>query len=238
MRRSGGREPSDDESLEVASDGAFRMWRTVGWRRAGAFAGSIPPDVMEPIRRSITSLPSGDAEASLPRGAAAEEHITPGARLTLGGSSDPPDEWAELVQLGRRLLDDLVVHPEAALDLTVASIDEATLTVVGGGRLGIARSSLRWRVERLDSDSVGVGGWRPEGVESEPPPEYVVGDEVQAQDPGVFRTLILAHGWTLAAGEVLRVWVTVAIAPVDESAAPIGLAKTARLVAILEPPAT
>lgn len=238
MRRSGGREPSDDESLEVGSDGLFRMWRTVGWRRAGAFAGTVPPDVLEAIRGLASSVPTGEAEASLPRGAAAEEHITPRARLTLGGSSDPPDGWAELVQLGRRLLDDLVIHPEAALDLSVANLHEATLTVVGSGTLAIARSSLRWRVERLGGDGLPVDGWRPDGVESEPPPQYVVTDELAAHDPGVFRTLVLAHGWTLSADEVLRVWVTVAISALDESAAPAGLPKTVRLVAVLEAPTT
>lgn len=238
VRRSGGREPSDDESLEVGSDGDFRMWRTVGWRRAGAFAGAVAPDVMEAIRRLAASVPEGQAEASLPRGAAAEEHITSRSHLTLGGSSDPPDEWAELVNLGRGLLDDLVVHPEAALDLSVANLHEASLTVVGSHRLAIAGSSLRWRVERLGSDGLPVDGWRPDGVESDPPPQYVMTDELEAHDPGVFRTLVLAHGWTPAADEILRVWATVAIAALDQSGTPVGLAKTARLVAVLEPPTT
>lgn len=226
LRRTGGREPSDDEQLEVADDGSFRMWRTVGWTRVGAFAGNLAPDDLEELRVLSSTAPPEDLDGGVPRGAAAEEHVAGGGRLVLGGSNDPPPAWQGLVATGRRLLDDLVVAPEAAVELEVVGPSEATLRVVGDEPLALALSSLRWRVERLAPDGTVVAGWRPPGEEGGPLPEYVTVDELRTHDPGPIRTLVLGHGWELASGELLRVWVTLSVAP------PAGSPRTARLVAV------
>ena len=236
VRREGGREPSDDESLEVHDDGSFRMWRTVGWQRAGLFAGALPADALADLRRAVDAAPAEATDAGAPRGAATEQHVTPRGRVSLGGSDDPAPAWAELVAVGRRLVDELTGSPQAALDLAVVSEHEASLAVVGERPLPVAPPSLRWRVERLDRDGVPLAGWRPPGDEGEGPPEHVSTSELEPHPPGTFRTLLLGHGWDLAPDEILRVWVTIAIARPPETGAPLGPAKTARLVAIREQP--
>ena len=234
LRRSGGYEPSDDESLTVFDDGRFTMWRTVGWRRVGAFAGQLSPQDFDAVRAGVRAAPQGDEQGDVPRGAAVEEHDARGARLVIGGSSDAPAAWAPLVSTARRLVDELTVSPVAALELDIVSALEASLAVVGDAPIGVVAGSLRFRIERLTADGVPVASWYPSGAEGSGPPELLSSQDVRAQDPGPWRTLLLGHGWQLEPGELLRVWATVGITPASPAAVGVHppAPKMARLVAV------
>lgn len=227
VSRVGGREPSDDEHLVVEEDGSFRMWRTVGWRRVGAFGGHLETEALSSVANAVAAAPDGETTGDVPRYAATETHRTARGSVSLGGSTDPSAAWAPVAELGRRLLNDLTDHPTAALELSVTSTHTAVLTTIGDSDVSIAPDSIRWWAERLDADGLQRGVWRPEGPQGERVPAPVPGDALRIQPSGFRIDLDIGHDWDLAATDIMRVWLTVGIADPDVSAPRI-----ARLVAV------
>lgn len=228
LDREGGNEPSDDEHLEVADDGSFTAWRTVGWTAIGAFAGTLPPDDLASLAAGLRAVPGGETHGEVPRMAAVEQHRAGGASLVIGGSSDPPEAWA-VAEIGRGLLEVTApVAPVGALVLRLDGFEGASLAVVGAEGISLVTGSLRWRAEHLSAEGVVLASWRPTGAEGGPPPEGLRPQDAAVVAPGQIADLTMDHGWSVGADEYVRVWATVGV---RRPGSP--LARTGRLVAAI-----
>lgn len=106
--RSGGRPPADDERLEIAADGEWRLWRTLGGSRVGSFRGRLSADRRRRLEAALVALaaasPESAPESSARRAGpdAAHEGFRAGRRH-LGVPSGGPvrGPWAPLARLLR-----------------------------------------------------------------------------------------------------------------------------------------
>lgn len=122
--RSGGRPPADDERLEIAADGEWRLWRTLGGSRVGSFRGRLSADRrrrLEAALEAISSAGTRKPSPSRPRPDAAHEAFRAGRRRLDVPSGEPVGgSWAPLVRLLRRWSEALtaeVTGAAAALEL-------------------------------------------------------------------------------------------------------------------------
>lgn len=111
------------EQLEVAGDGTFTLWRSVG-EVVGRFAGALPdPD-------AAAALAAAAAEVDPPPGpqlapdATVDAVTVAGRQLRTTQHRRPDGPWGDLLALGRDLLDALVDRPAAAI---AASLPSPTL---------------------------------------------------------------------------------------------------------------
>lgn len=116
-QRTGHGRPADDESLEVDDDGSFRLRRTNGSSVAGAFAGAVPGDRLATLQAAAAAAaeePPGDPPPP-PSGRTIEYLATAEHGIAIVRGSTPPPMWAELADVLRRLVLDLVDQPAAAV---------------------------------------------------------------------------------------------------------------------------
>lgn len=209
FRRTGGlRLPQFDESLEIADDGGFTMWRSVSKAAAlpspiGRFRGQLPAEQA----RAIGSA----AEAAAAEGArtwpilpdSPVDRIVVGAAEARLGMREPAEgAWADLVASLRPLLKELTAHPAAAIALEVDGGAGARLVHLGPDELRIDLSELSIEAVHWWSDEA-VGSWDTNAPGGS---ELTVG-------PGWSLALPFGHGFELHEGD--RVAVQVAFAAYD-----------------------
>ena len=157
LRRLGGRvPPADNEHLEVAPDGGFRMWRSANTAVAGRFAGSLDgAELAALVEEARAAAAAGDLEVQVLPDDAIERVEVDGARAEMGGGSRLEGPWAALVAHLHRLLDELTDRPLAALAL---QLDQ------GGRRARLVHCGsepLRLELSKLSARAVlwGPGWW-------------------------------------------------------------------------------
>jgi hypothetical protein len=124
------------EVLDVADDGTFTMWRSVG-EIVGRFAGSIPG-------AAAAGALAADAASAEPPATLELAPDTTVDTVTVGGRTmattqhrRPDGPWGELLALGRELLDALVDRPAAAIAASLPSPTVLRLEHRGDGTLPV-----------------------------------------------------------------------------------------------------
>jgi hypothetical protein len=219
FHRAGGRPPSDDESLEVARDGAWTARRTVAGARIGRFAGRLDGAARAAFEADAQRAgEAGDADVATPRDGASETLDVDGASLLIGSNGDPPAPWAPLLERTRAFVRDAApTAPVAALEL-VADPGRAKLVHAGTEPLDIDPSTIRVEVVEVRADGDRGGTW---GAGSGAEAGWVRAAAGWSLD------LPYAHGLAPAAGDVLQVRVIVRVRD--------GRARTARLYLPVRP---
>jgi hypothetical protein len=188
--RAGGRAPSDDESLEVATDGSWTARRTVSGRRVGRFAGSLSAEPLAALAAiAAAAAGSGDASVPTPRHGATESVEVEGGSATLGSNEEAPGAWGPLVEWLRAFVrDEAVANPVAGLELE-ADLGSARLLPLGSEPPEVEPGSIEVRVVRVTPDGIGAGEWSATADAGGPAPI----------------DLPFSHGLTAASGDVLQV---------------------------------
>ncbi len=154
--RTGGRPPVDDEHLDLFADGTWRLWRTLGGTRVGAFRGRLSPDRRRRLAAALAEIDGAATRPARPRPDAAREAF--GARSqTLGISAGEPVRggWGRLVRLLRRWSEALTVQPDAALELDPgAAGGRPRLIRVGAGVLRAWPATLHVDLYVRDRDGI------------------------------------------------------------------------------------
>ena len=145
--RSGGRRPSDDESLEVDDDGSFDLTRTVGGPRVGSFAGTMSTRSLTALKRLVEQADDlDDRPTGLPPHVL-ESVSTSRAEISVGARSMADVPAMKLVKHMRKLVDTLTDQPAAALELRVAD-DGGSITLASVGRdpieADLGQASITW----------------------------------------------------------------------------------------------
>jgi hypothetical protein len=215
LRRLGGRvPPADNEHLDVAPDGGFRMWRSANTAVAGRFAGSLDgAELAALVEEARAAAAAGDLEAQAFPDDAIERVEVGGARAVMGGASRLEGPWAALVAHLHRLLDELTDRPLAALALQLDRGGRRAWLVHRGSqplRLELSKLSARavlwgpnwWLLEDWRSGEAALpGGAAPAGsadTVSEAAPGGAAegaGSEVVVAGPGWSLELPFGHGF-------------------------------------------
>ena len=164
--RSGGRPPADDERLEIAADGAWHLWRTLGGPRAGSFRGRLSADRRRRLEAALDALASAPAagapgpSALRPRPDGAHEGFRAGRRH-LGVPSGEPvrGSWAPLARLLRGWSEALaadVAGAAAALELVPGGAGQPRLARVGSELLSVWPGTLHIDAYARNADGVVV----------------------------------------------------------------------------------
>jgi hypothetical protein len=121
--RTGGRPPADDERLEVFEDGTWRLWRTLGGDRVGAFGGRLSPGRRRRLEAAVSAARAGAGTVppARPRPDGAHDAFTTRhGRLDVSAGAPVSGPWSGLVRLLRRWTEALTDVPVAALALEAA----------------------------------------------------------------------------------------------------------------------
>lgn len=130
--RSGGRRPSDDESLEIDADGSFVLTRTVGGPRVGSFAGTISKHSLAALTKLAEKADDYDDRPTGLPPHVMESVATSRADISVGARAKADVPAMKLVKRMRQLVDDLTANPAAAIELTVAA-DGRSITMQSVG---------------------------------------------------------------------------------------------------------
>jgi hypothetical protein len=196
--RAGGRTaPADRERLAVEADGRFTMQRSVRSPAVGRFAGRLRPveaGALDAAARAAAA--AGPLTATRVPDAAAETVTVDGVTATFGGGT-VSGPWGALAVELRRLLDDLVRAPVAAVALVVAPDGStATLKRLGDEPLTVDLSKLSVTATVFGPDGNVAGTWK-----SSPAP--AAGPVSTAA--GWTSALPFDHGLAMGAGAKLQV---------------------------------
>jgi hypothetical protein len=165
FHRLGGYPPPEREMLEVELDGAFRLWRSIA-PAVGRFAGQVaePAEFQRLVEAAAADAPP--AGGSVTPDAPIETVVVGDASLRLEAGVAIEGPWGELLDACRRLADDGLRQPIAAIGIELEPPD--TVRLVHRGReplpieLGTAEVQLNlWR----DGAPVAIGSTRPKGVD-------------------------------------------------------------------------
>lgn len=198
-RRGGAGWPPDAESLSVEDDGTFHLWRSVGATAAGRFSGTLAPDRIEPLREAATAAEStGDLTLPTLPDAGVETAVTLDRRADFSSGVDVDGPWKPLVVELRRMADEFVRCPSAAVGLAVGDGGLACRLVhLGGEEVLVDLGSLRLRADVWDGWYVPAGSW------VAPLPVVTGGGRVSAT-PGWSIELPFDHGLDLGPGRTLH----------------------------------
>jgi hypothetical protein len=182
LTRSGGlRPPRFHEWLDIADDGTFQMWRSVGTATLpatpiGRFAGRLPDARRESLEEAARSAVREGSRQWSPLPDSPVDHLeVNSATATLGLHDKGDGAWATLIQLVRPLLADLTAAPAAAISLEGDGVG-AALVHQGSNPLRVDLSNLSvraahwrggeslqtWTSEDLSTQEevVAESGWR------------------------------------------------------------------------------
>jgi len=205
--RTGGRPPVDDERLEVLSDGTFRLWRTLGGERVGAFGGRLAADRRRRLDAAVAAAraePAASLPPSRPRPDAARESFATGTRrLDVGSGTPVPGAWSGLVRLLRRWAVTLTASPVAALALE-PSPSGGVPRLVQLGPQGVTLWPATLHVELYGRDRDGIVRDRASGG-ADPEAPAPRGDALAA-GPGWAMELPVGRPPAVPAGGMLEVW--------------------------------
>lgn len=153
---------STGDVVTVGTDGSVRARRTTG-RRVGHFATSLQADTLEQLRADVDAA----SDVAPPReepwhSGAVTESLTVNEQVVIeiDQHDDPPDPWKAAVVSARRLLDDVVDAPEAALELELSGTPvEATLRHVGSEPLTADLEGAAVEAHLAAADGATLGSW-------------------------------------------------------------------------------
>lgn len=117
--REGGSPPSDFETLTIARDGAFSLWRTVGRTSPiGRFTGDLPAATLATLRAAIDLNRSGQSTSMSHVPDVSIDKVVIGRRtFALSDDQSAPAPWTAIVDQLRGLLEELTNSPRAAIAL-------------------------------------------------------------------------------------------------------------------------
>ena len=212
-RRSGGREPADDERLDVWPDGRFAARRTVGGRRIGRFAGQLGDGALSDLGSKASAVAAaGDVAVPTPMDGATVSVLVGGREARVGSNEQIEGPWGLLISALKGLLDgDAVARPVAALEL-MASASEASLRHVGSEPLEVDTSSVAVRAVRLDAQGLVLGRWQGSAAPAQVEDTRTTTTPTWTTTaPGWELELPFRHGLELTRDDWLQVWVTLAV---------------------------
>lgn len=205
--RSGGRTPPRDrEILDIDATGAFTLWRSVGAATnpptpVGQFAGQLDAQLAAELQRETQAAVNAGDVSLTPRPDSPVETITlDGVKARLGAYDEPAGAWGTLVSRLRQLLGDLTAFPQAALAIEVQPDGtRAKLIQQGPDALQLDLSALTVRAVLWEGDNK-AGDWRA--------PKASGSTGRLNADPGWTYDLPFDHGFTVASGQEIVVYVT------------------------------
>jgi hypothetical protein len=208
-RRSGGREPSDDERLDVWADARFEARRTVGGRRIGRFAGELDGTAVTELQSATQAAgAAGDLAVTTPVDGATVSLLAAGHEVRVGSNEEVEGPWGGLLAAVKALLDGPVLtHPVAAIELD-ASSRQATLGHVGGEPLEVDPGTITVRAVRLDAHGAMLGRWHGSTAPAQAEDASMPGPAWAEAAPGWRLELPFRHSLELTETDWLQVWVT------------------------------
>jgi hypothetical protein len=166
FQRLSGYPPPEREMLDIADDGTFTLWRSMG-PVVGRFGGKVPD--RDELAALVAAVEGSDPPepGELPADAATETVETDGGTATVEAGEAVDGPWGDLFAAGRKLADELRDQPVAAIAIEVDASDGVVrLTQRGDGVLPLeldrARVSARaWKDGRQagggTTDELGLG---------------------------------------------------------------------------------
>jgi hypothetical protein len=156
-RRTGGRDPSLDEKLQIDDDG-FQLLRQVAVDRVGTFAGSLDPVRRDQLAAALASVgPAIEIEPTHP-GTVLELVDWPGGHASFPLYEDLPDEWERVRELLDGLIDELKNQPVAALQAQITDAgDTVVLESVGSAAADAGLDNCVLRLTLFDEEDLDVG---------------------------------------------------------------------------------
>ena len=200
--------PHDREILEIAENGDFTMWRSIGWATypptpIGRFGGQLDAGQ----RRHVQSLATtASARGELSRRITPDspvETIDAGATTARLGAYDEPDgPWGELIETLRQWLHDLTAAPRAAIAIEVEPDGRsAHLVHQGTESLQVDMSELTVRAVLWGADHAKAGDWHA-------PAEARSGQGTVEAGSGWSFDLPFSHGFNVEEGQEVVAYVT------------------------------
>ena len=204
--RVGGRvPPPDNDGLQIDDDGAFTMWRSIA-PAIGRFAGKLEPNELSIVKSEAkNAAAAGDlSKPSSPDGSVDLIDVD-GANASLGSNDYAEGDWGALITHLRRLLDDLIRMPRAAVGIEVAPDGHsARLVHLGEKPIAVDLSQLSVRAVLWGRGYRKLGDWTsPSGQGSGP-------SQVEAGNSWSF-SLPFEHGLKMAKDRVIHVYATFAV---------------------------
>ena len=202
--RIGGRvQPPDNEGLEAENDGSFSMWRSIA-PAVGRFAGKLPADELGKLRSEAKKAAAeGDTARPPTMDGSAERIQVEGATVTMGSNDYLEGPWGELIEHVRRLLDELVSAPQAAVGLKVDEDGKnARLIHLGEKPIMVDLSNLSVRAVLWGRGFKKLGDW------SAP----AKSEAAQAEAADSWNSpLPFDHGFKTGKNKILHVYATFAV---------------------------
>jgi hypothetical protein len=216
-RRSGGREPSDDERLDVWADGRFEARRTVGGRRIGRFGGHLEASVVAELQSAAQAAGAvGDQAVDTPVDGATVSLLAAGHEVRVGSNEQVEGPWGGLLAVVKDLLNGPVLaQPVAAIELE-ASSGHAMLRHVGGEPLEVDPGTITVRAVRLDAQGAILGRWQGSAAPAHAEDAPASGPAWAEVGPGWQAELPFRHGLELTVDDWLQVWVTLRLREAGE----------------------
>jgi hypothetical protein len=164
LHRIGGIRPPDNERLEIADDGGFVLWRTVGTATqpptpVGRFEGHLSASDLDAAKAAVDAATTGTSPASAGPahpGSSFDRLDINDVRAEVPAGAAVEGDWATAVDLARRLLHDLTAAPTAAVALDAS--DGLRVVHVGTEPIELDLSELVVRAARLE-DGAAVEHW-------------------------------------------------------------------------------
>jgi len=153
-RRLSSMPPPERELLEVEPDGSFRLWRSIA-PVIGRFGGSLPDDETVDLRGLVEAVGSSSAPRTgkLPPDASVEQVEIGGSLSVFEADGGVEAPWGDLLAACRRLADELVDQPTAAIALELELAD-------GGARIRLVHRGTATLPVELAAARAKVAVWR------------------------------------------------------------------------------
>ena len=200
--RVGGRvPPPDNDGVQIEDDGHFSMWRSIA-PVIGRFAGTLTGTELSGLQAEAKAAASaGDfTKPPYPEGAVDLIDLD-GAHASLGSNDTAEGAWVPLLARLRRLLDELIDEPRAAIALRVSEDGRsARLEHLGDTAIDLDLSRLNVRAVLWGRGYRKLGDWTSD----------VAGAQRVSAAGSWSIALPLDHGFRTAPGQVVHVYATFA----------------------------
>lgn len=200
--RVGGRvPPPDNDGVQIDDDGHFSMWRSIA-PVIGRFAGTLTDTELSGLQAEAKAAASaGDfTKPPYPEGAVDLIDLD-GAHASLGSNDAAEGAWVPLLGRLRRLLDELIDEPRAAIALRVSDDGRsARLEHLGDTAIDLDLSRLSVRAVLWGRGYRKLGDWTAD----------VAGGQRVSAAGAWSMALPLDHGFRTAPDRVVHVYATFA----------------------------
>jgi hypothetical protein len=204
--RIGGRvPPPDNEGLQIDEDGSFTMWRSIA-PAIGRFDGKLEPSELNSVKSEVKkAAAAGDFSRPPSRDGSVDSIDIDGAHASLGSNDYAEGDWGALITHLRRLLDDLVRLPRAAVGIELAPDGRrARLVHLGQKPIAVDLSRLSVRAVLWGRGYRKLGDWTSATGQGSGPSQVEAGDSWSFPLP-------FEHGLSMAKDRVLHVYAKFAV---------------------------